>query len=157
MSRWRPHTTGILVGGLVLILVAMVVSYMYTNFQPTTEVRLGSGVFRMQLATTDQQREQGLSGVERLASNGGLLMVYPTEGIWGIWMKDMKIPLDIIWMNNKKEVIYIVTGASPDIGMSKTFKPEKPARYVLEVPAGTVKNAGITIGATAVFTIVEDK
>jgi uncharacterized membrane protein (UPF0127 family) len=155
MSRWRPHTTGILVGGLVLILVAFVASYAYRNFQPSSDLRLGSGVFSIQLATTDQARIQGLSGVDHLNANQGLLMVFPSDDQWGIWMKDMKIPLDIIWMNNEKKVIYIVTDASPDLGTSKTFKPKDPARYVLEVPAGTVKSAGIQVGNLATFSVTE--
>jgi uncharacterized membrane protein YdbT with pleckstrin-like domain len=80
MSTWRPRTTGIIVGGLVLILVALVVSYMSINFQPTTEVRLGSGVFSTQLASTDAARVQGLSGVDHLDANGGLLMVFQSDG-----------------------------------------------------------------------------
>jgi uncharacterized membrane protein (UPF0127 family) len=151
MSTWRPRTTGIIVGGLVLILVALVVSYMSINFQPTTEVRLGSGVFSTQLASTDAARVQGLSGVDHLDANGGLLMVFQSDSQWGIWMKDMKVPLDIVWMNNEKKVIYIVTDASPDLGTSKIFKPQEAARYVLEVPSGTVKSAGIQIGAVATF------
>jgi uncharacterized membrane protein (UPF0127 family) len=157
MSQWRPHTTGIVIGGLVLILVALVASYMLRSFQPSTQVRLGSGVFSTQLATTDAARKQGLSGVTHLDPNGGLLMVFPGDDEWGIWMKDMNIPLDIIWMNNEKKVIYIVTDASPDLGTSKIFKPEKPARYVLEVPAGTVKNAGIKVGDSATFTVAESQ
>lgn len=155
MSKWRPRTTGIIVSGLVLILVALVVSYMFRNFQPSTEVRVGSGVFGVQLATTDAARVQGLSGVDHLNANGGLLMVFQSDGKWDIWMKDMKIPLDIIWMNNEKKVVYIVTDASPDLGTSKIFKPTDAARYVLEVPAGTVKNAGIQVGNLATFNITE--
>lgn len=155
MSVWRPHTTGIVISGLVLILVALVVSYMFRNFQSGTDVRLGSGVFNVQVAATDAARIQGLSGVDQLNANGGLLMIFQSDDKWGIWMKDMKIPLDIIWMNKDKNVIYIVTNASPDLGTSKTFKPEAPARYVLEVPAGTVESAGIKIGNTAAFNITE--
>lgn len=157
MSIWRPHTTGIVVGGLVLILIALVVSYMVTHFQPTTEVRLGSGVFNTRLATDESARLQGLSGVEKLDGNEGLLMVYQSDAKWGIWMKDMKIPLDIIWMNNDKKVIYMVIGASPELGTSKIFTPSNPARYVLEVPAGTVKNAAIKLGSEASFTMREDQ
>lgn len=153
MSIWRPHTTGIVASGLVLILVALVISYMSRNFQPTTEVKLGSGVFSVQLASTDATRIQGLSGVDHLNTNSGLLMVFQSDNTWGIWMKDMKIPLDIVWMNHDKKVIYIVTDASPDLGTSKTFTPEDPARYVLEVPAGTVKNAGIKVGIIATFNV----
>lgn len=155
MSRWRPHTTGIVIVGLVLILVALVASYAYRNFQPSSELRVGSGVFNIQLATTDEARQQGLSGVDHLDANQGLLMAFPSDDEWGIWMKDMKIPLDIIWMDHEKKVIFIVTDASPDLGTSKTFKPKTPARYVLEVPAGTVKNAGIQVGSLATFNTVE--
>lgn len=152
MSRWRPHTTGIFIGGLVLILVALVASYAYRNFQPSSELKLGSGVFSIRLAATDEARIQGLSGVDHLNANQGLLMVFPSDDEWGIWMKDMKIPLDIIWMDHEKKVIFIVTDASPDLGTSKTFTPKDPARYVLEVPSGTVKNAGIQVGSLATFT-----
>ncbi|HEY8992346.1 MAG TPA: DUF192 domain-containing protein [Candidatus Microsaccharimonas sp.] len=157
MSKWRPHTTGIVIGGLVLILVALVASYMTTNFQPTTEVRIGSGVFNTGLATTDSVRKKGLSGVENLDASGGLLMVFQADSAWGIWMKDMKIPIDIIWLNNEKKVIYIVTDASPDLGTSKIFTPNDPARYVLEVQAGSVKRSAIKIGDTASFTLKENQ
>ena len=155
MSIWRPHTTGIVVGGLVLILVALVASYIAVNFQPTTQVRLGSSVFNVQLATTEPAREQGLSGVEKLAKNGGLLLVYEKVGIHGIWMKDMKLPIDIIWMNSEKKVIYIVTDASPELDITKTYLPKSPAKYVLEIPAGAAKKSAIKIGDTAVFKIEE--
>jgi len=152
-GQWRPHTTGILISGLVLILIAIVISFMVNNFQQTNEVRLGAGVFNVRIASTDEARKQGLSGVEKLDANGGLLMVFDTDGYQGIWMKDMKIPLDIIWLNSEKKVVYIVTDASPDLGTSKIFTPKDLSRYVLEVPAGTVKSAGIKIGSVATFTL----
>jgi len=152
-TKWRAHTTGIVIVGLVLILIALVGSYMFRNFQPGTDVRIGSGVFNVQLATTEASRMQGLSGVDHLASNGGLLMVFPSDGNWGIWMKDMKIPLDIIWLNSDKKVVYIVTDASPDLSDTKTFTPKDQARYVLEVAAGTVKSAGIKVGGMATFNV----
>lgn len=130
---------------------------MYRNFQPATEVRLGSGVFAVQLATTDEARIRGLSGVDTIDANGGLLMIFPNDAKWGIWMKDMKVPLDIIWMNNDKKVIYIVKDALQDLGTSKTFHPDDPARYVLEVPAGMVKNAGIKIGLVATFQLRKEE
>jgi uncharacterized membrane protein (UPF0127 family) len=156
MSRWRPHTTGILIGGLVLILVALAVSYILTNFQPTTQLRLGANVFSVRLATTEDAREQGLSGVKKLDANAGLLMAFARDGEWSIWMKDMNIPIDILWLDSGKKVIYIVTDASPTLSTSKKFVPKTPARYVLEVAAGTVKNSAIKIGDVATFDINED-
>jgi len=157
MSKWRPFTTGMLVSGLALILVALVVSYILTNFQSTTEVKLGSGVFNVQLAKTESAREKGLSGVEKLSPDGGLLMVFDTIGVWPIWMKDMKIPLDIIWLDSDKKVIYTVANASPELGTSRTFTPPSMAKYILEVPAGTIKDSAIKKGNTATFTIEEQQ
>jgi len=153
VSVWRPHTTGILIGGLVLVLVALVASYVVTHFQPTTELRLGSGIFSVRTATDSAARQQGLSGVKTLHANDGLLMVFDKAGTWGIWMKDMHVPLDILWLDSSKNVVYIVTDALPELSTSKTFTPKSPSLYVLEVPAGTVKNSAIKIGDTATFTI----
>ena len=156
MSKWQNSTTGILVVGLALILSALVASFAVSNFQQKTEVRLGSAVFNVSLATTSAERDQGLSGVRTLNSNDGLLMVFNSDDKWAIWMKDMHAPIDIVWLDSEKNVVHIVTDASPELSTTRTFTPKADARYVLEVPAGTVKNSSISIGTIATF-IVEGK
>jgi len=157
MRLWRPHTTGILIGGVVVILIAIVVAFMVTHFQPKTNVRLGSAVFSVDLAADETSRVAGLSGVESLGSMEGLLMVFDTDDTAGIWMKDMKIPLDIVWLDSNKKVIYIVKNAAPELSTDKTFTPMQKARYVLEVPAGAVDKNGIKVGQTAVFKLEGDE
>lgn len=149
---WRPHTTVLVLIGVTIILVAIVAAYIASNFRPTVEVRLGSGVYSVWLADTDAERTKGLSGVATLAPNGGLLMDYQTEGSRGIWMKDMLVSIDIVWLDGDKKVVYIVRNASSELGTDKTFTSEKPAQYVLEIPAGSAQQSGIRIGETAVFT-----
>lgn len=148
---WRPTTTYILIGGLVLLLIALVVSYVVTNFKPSTELRLGSGVYHLQVADTETERTKGLSGVEKLNPDGGLLMKFDTEDRWGIWMKDMKIPLDIVWLDKDKKVIYIVKNAGPELSTETVFTPKSPALYVVELSAGSVDKAGIKTGSEATF------
>lgn len=148
---WRPATTYFLIGGLVLILVSVIVSFILSNFQPTTLVRVGSGAYRLWIADNEVEREQGLSGVKDLKANGGLLMKFDADNTWGIWMKDMKIPIDIVWLDKNKVVVYIVKQASQDLGTSVTFAPKTDARYVLELPAGSAAKAGIKTGQTADF------
>ena len=157
MSTWRPHTTGILIGGLVVILLALVGSFMLSHFQSTVEVRLGSGVFNVRIATTDAAQQTGLSGVTELGPMEGLLMPFKTDANHGIWMKDMSIPLDIIWLDKDKAVVYMVTDASPTLSTDKVFTPIKPARYVLEVAAGSIKSSGIKIDDKAEFTLEGEK
>lgn len=150
-ALWRPQTAYFLIGGFVVLIVALVGAYIVTTFVPTTPLRLGSGVYSLRVADTETERAQGLSGVKKLASNEGLLMKYDGDGKWGIWMKDMKIPIDIVWLNKDKQVIYIVAGASPESGTMTTYEPKSPARYVIELPAGGVEQAAIKTGMIADF------
>lgn len=148
---WRPATTHILIGGLVLLLVALVVSFVVANFKPSTELRIGNGIYHVWVADDEPERVKGLSGVKQLDANGGLLMKFDADGTWGIWMKDMEIPLDIVWLNSDKEVVYIVKNASPETSTNVVYSPKEPARYVLELPVGSVEKAGIKKGAVASF------
>lgn len=154
MSKQHRRVAAIAIGGLALILVVIVSVYTAINFHPTIKIRLGLAVFQMKPAVTNAARQQGLSGVKQLGTNDGLLMVFPSDDTWGIWMKDMKIPLDIIWLNNQKKVIYIVSDVSPSLGTSTTFMPEESAKYVLEVAAGTIKRDSIKVGDIASFNAI---
>jgi uncharacterized membrane protein (UPF0127 family) len=153
MSIWRPSTTGLLIGGLVIVIVAAAIAFMVSHFQPTTEVRLGSGVFKVRLAQDETSRQIGLSETTSLKPTEGLLMIFDSDSTWEIWMKDMKVPIDIIWLDSAKKVVYTVKNATPDLSTTKIFMSKDPARYVLELPAGSVQQFGITSGDEAEFTV----
>ena len=134
-----------------MIVIALVIAYAFATFRPTRQVKVASGVYNLWVADTDTARIKGLSGVSHLPPGGGLFMDFQADDTWGIWMKDMKIPLDIVWLNKAKQVVYIVKDVSPNLGTSKIFQPSQPARYVLELPQGTVDAAGIKMGGIAQF------
>jgi uncharacterized protein len=150
---WRPHTTAILLSGFALIIVALTISFIVNTFQATVSVQIGAGTYNVGLADTESERRQGLSGVSSLGMNGGLLMDFKQNGQWSIWMKDMELPIDIIWLSEAKKVVYIVRNADPSLGTRVTYTPDKPARYVLELPAGSVQRSAIKLGQTAYFII----
>lgn len=157
MSIWRPSTTAILIGGVVVIVIAVAVAFAVATFRPTTSVKLGGGVFSVWTALDEPSRVTGLSGVESLKPNGGLLMAFSSDDTWSIWMKDMNISLDIIWLDNTKEVIHIVKNVGPELSTDTTFTPSKPARYVLELSAGSAQKYDINIGDMAEFEVGEVK
>jgi uncharacterized membrane protein (UPF0127 family) len=66
-------------------------------------------------------------------------------------MKDMNFPIDIIWLDKDKKVVYIVKNAPPESYPYEHFEPKEEARYVLEVAAGTVEDKKIMIDAPATF------
>ena len=140
-------------GALLIILVAFFISVLPVMTQSTTYLKLGDGVFDAKVTATENGRAKGLAGVTELNPNQALLMVFPDQEKWGIWMKDMKIPIDIVWLNSDKKVVYAVTDVSPDISTSETFSPKLPAKYVVELPAGTVKSKAITTNSVAIFDI----
>jgi uncharacterized membrane protein (UPF0127 family) len=153
MRLWRQNTTSLLIGGVVLVIVAAAIAFVVGNFQPKTEVKLAGGVFSVRLAQDETSRELGLSETESLKPNEGLLMVFDSDDTWGIWMRDMKIAIDIVWLDSAKTVVYSVKNATPELSTDKIFKPKDPARYVLELPAGSVQQFGIKSGDVAEFTI----
>lgn len=153
MRRWRPFTTIILIIGFILVVIGLVISFIITTFRPTTDVRLGSGVYSLWVADTELERVQGLSGVKSLSPNGGLLMDFGTDAKHGIWMKDMNFPLDVIWLDKTQKVVYIVMNAPIENPVQTIYQPKDDARYVIELPAGSVKKAGIKIDSIASFTI----
>ncbi|MCA9361381.1 DUF192 domain-containing protein [Candidatus Kaiserbacteria bacterium] len=92
-------------------------------------------------------RTKGLSGVSRLEPNQGKLFVFDDESKHGIWMKDMLIPLDIIWIDNELKIVYIEKQATPD-SFPTVFAPTEPARFVIEVNAFFVDSHNLEIGDT---------
>ncbi|MFZ3020420.1 MAG: DUF192 domain-containing protein [Minisyncoccia bacterium] len=108
-------------------------------------IRVGSAFFSTAFAISESERTIGLSGTNKLEPNQGLLFVFPENDYWGIWMKDMKYPIDIIWLTEKGEVSYIKQNVSPDT-YPEVFYPPVLERYVLELPAGTVEALKIEFG-----------
>lgn len=138
---------------LIVFLVGCVAVYQVIGdyLAKPISVRLGEGVFETRVARTSTEIEQGLSGTSPLLKNQALLFDFPNEALWGIWMKDMSYPIDIVWLDADKKVIHIVTDAQPSSYPSTTYRPAEAARYVIEFRAGTVRDSHITIGAQAVF------
>lgn len=116
---------------------------------PTTTITVGETRLEVELATTDADREQGLSGRNSLSANKGMLFVFDGEGKWGIWMKDMRFSLDIIWADTNGTIVTIEHDVSP-ASYPDSFYPNVPAEYVLEVPAGYAKNHDIAVGTKIV-------
>lgn len=108
-------------------------------------ITLGSTSLSVEVAADNSAITQGLSGREKLADNTGLLFIFPVPGYYPFWMKDMRFPIDIIWIGADKKVVGFSENLSPE-SYPKTFAPPSPVQYVLEVNAGWVKERGIVIG-----------
>jgi uncharacterized membrane protein (UPF0127 family) len=120
----------------------------------TVSLFINGTAFAADVVATAALREQGLSGRECLGSNEAMLFVFPTNGNYGFWMKDMKFSIDIIWADENGSIVYIQEHATPDSFFKnppQAFIPTAPARVVVEVADGTVKNLKIKTGDLLIF------
>ena len=65
----------------------------------TATVQIGDTTFRAEVARHDADRIRGLSGRPFLAPGSGMLFIFDREDIHQIWMRDMRFPIDLIWMD----------------------------------------------------------
>ncbi len=117
-----------------------------TETQSTHQGRitLSGTTLSVKLATTDTEREQGLSGTAPLEPNSGMLFVFDKPDMYGFWMKDMNYSLDMIWIGNDKKIVGVTENATPE-SYPTVFKSKSPAQYVLEVSAGFAKEHQVKI------------
>ena len=151
-AQWL-HRDKLTIGliALTLLLVGVIgFTVVQRLAQPQLTVFAGDGVFRTMIADTPTKRNTGLSGTTDLKQDEAMLLVFDSADYWGIWMKDMNYPIDVVWLNDQKQVVYIVKNMPPD-SYPKQFLPDGPARYVLELPAGTVDRKSIRPQTTVRF------
>ncbi len=120
------------------------------------EVRIGDRTIQAEVAETAEERTQGLSGRTSLAEDGGMLFVHQQDGQPTLWMKDMHFPLDFIWISVDRRVADLTENVPiPEPGIPDSelprYQPDEPVRYVLEVNAGLVQEAGIQVGDAVTF------
>ncbi len=110
-----------------------------------SSVQIDGHVIRVSVADTEDSRHRGLSGSVGLAEGEGMLFIFPQDGTYGFWMKDMKFPIDIMWLSSDRIIVSMAQNVSPDT-YPQVFRPISPARYVLELPAGYAKAYTIDVG-----------
>lgn len=111
----------------------------------TTTVRVDGVEINADVAQTQAQLEKGLGGRDSLADKTGMWFVFPYPYQWGIWMKDMKFPIDIVWLDESLKIVTIKQNVSPET-YPEAFYPTSLASYVLELPAGTVEKYHFATG-----------
>jgi uncharacterized protein len=86
-----------------------------------------------------------LGGRQSLPADDGMLLEFSKSATRCIWMRDMQFPLDIVWLNGDKQVVHIEESVSPRT-YPRQYCPPTPAKYVIELNAGTAQTTQITEG-----------
>ncbi len=111
-------------------------------------------VILAELADTTEKRARGLMFRTHLPMDRGMLFTFPEPQRWTFWMKNTRIPLDIIWLDQKKRIVYIerrVPGCSRTDDSCMQYQPNHDALYVLEVAAGVADALQLKVGDPLTF------
>lgn len=104
----------------------------------------------IEIADNDYETETGLMYRTSLETNHGMLFIFPAEEFRKFYMKNTKIPLDIIYISNDLKIVSFQKNAKP---MDETSLPsEAPAKYVLEINGGLSDEWLLEIGDKVNFT-----
>jgi uncharacterized membrane protein (UPF0127 family) len=119
-------------------------------------VTISGKTVAVEVAKTSEEREKGLSDRSSLDKDAGMLFVFEeNSGNPIFWMKDMLIPLDIIWIKNDKVVKIDKNVPAPEKGTAdsklKTYSTGTFVDYVLEVNAGFTESGSIKVGDSVSF------
>lgn len=98
----------------------------------------------IEIADDDDKRTTGLMFRDKMEENQGMLFIFDSETPQAFWMKNTIIPLDIIFVNSKMQIVKIQKNAVPY--SEKSLPSEKPAQYVVEVNGGYCDKLGVKEG-----------
>lgn len=142
-SERKPPKIWQLVIGVAMVLLGAWILYSGLAGRAESKFTATINSQTIELIVADEPSEitVGLGGRESLDHGSGMLFVMPEPIIPNFWMKDMKFPIDFIWIDEEMKIVAI----TPSIGVDSypiTFSPPSAVKYVLEVNAGLSAHHG---------------
>jgi len=132
---------------LAILLIFTVIFYPKPDDSRKLPIQIKGVVVRVEVANTPTQKGRGLMYRQALSQDEGMLFVYDYEGNNTFWMKNTLIPLDIIWLNSKKEVVHIEHSTPPcKKSPCPTYSSPYKSQYVLELNGGWAIKNGLAQG-----------
>ncbi len=90
-----------------------------------------------ELAVKEEDRARGLMFREEIHENQGMLFLFEEEGIHSFWMKNMRFPIDILWLDRDKRIVHIEARVPPcPRDPCPSYAPPAAAAFVLELKSG---------------------
>jgi uncharacterized membrane protein (UPF0127 family) len=109
-------------------------------------------VLQVEVMVEDADRAMGLMFRPSLAPDHGMLFVFDTLDFHGIWMKNCRFPIDIVWLDDERRVVHLAEGAPPcKADPCPVYEPLRRAAYVVELNAGQARRERVALGAALSF------
>jgi uncharacterized membrane protein (UPF0127 family) len=130
-----------------ILLLAIAVFLCSACFAREPSVVLNGQRFTVELAETQEKQALGLMFRDSLPDSHGMLFVFPAESLRSFYMKNTRIPLDIIYFDEDMRLVSVAENARPcRTRRCPSYLSEGPAKYVLELNAGKAAELGLRPG-----------
>ena len=123
-------------------------------------LKLPSGkVLQTEVMVSDEDRQMGLMFRPSLPLDHGMLFIFEQPDFHGIWMKNCKFPIDIVWLDAESKVVHVAPKVPPCTAKQdkdcEVYYPIARASYVVELNAGQARHEKALVGSTIVFKVPE--
>ncbi len=149
----RHHVPSILAVGILLLTGLFFLSRPAPHVYEQTFLRLPSGMLiRADIAKTEEERARGLGGRAGLGPQEGMYFVFDEVKERSFWMKDMRFPIDIVWLRDGTVVGVEANVLPPEDKNAPlpSYSSKTPVDAVLELSQGVAEEAGVVLGAQIV-------
>jgi uncharacterized membrane protein (UPF0127 family) len=142
----------------LLVVAAALAAAVAARATPSPQViplKLPSGkVLQAELMIKDEDRAMGLMFRPSLPLDRGLVFVFEDLDFHGIWMKNCKFPIDIVWLDEDRRVVHVAEAVPPcKAEPCPVYQPMKKAAYVLEINAGQARREKASLGSRLEFAL----
>jgi uncharacterized membrane protein (UPF0127 family) len=113
-------------------------------------------VLQAEVMVKDEDRAMGLMFRPSLPRDRGMLFVFETSDFHGIWMKNCKFAIDILWLDEQRNVVHVAEAVPPcKAEPCPVYNPLRKASFVVELNAGQARREKAVIGSTLGFVLPE--
>jgi uncharacterized membrane protein (UPF0127 family) len=120
-------------------------------YRTDTTVEINGTIINAEVPKNSTEFEKGLGGRPCILPNQGMLFGFKKPGQYPFWMKDMKFPVDIIWISTDHKVAAEEINLQPSTYPDRFVNKDSPAQYVLEIKANLSKELKMTLGTPVNF------
>jgi hypothetical protein len=150
--RWLP---------LLLIALLCACGHHSDEDNPMEEMRLRTVTLpngtelKCEVMIKQDQMARGMMFRDAMPPQHGMLFIHVSPGRYPYWMYHVKVPLDIIWMDQARQIVEISPNTPPCTAARSadcpTYGGHQPAAFVLELNGGEARKYGLHVGQTLTF------
>lgn len=143
----------------ILLALIAVVLFIFLQIDPSTTTSGKCGRYRndktivistqtinAEVVITKKEQATGLSNRPCIEPNQAMMFIFDKPGQYAIWMKEMKFPIDVLWVSQDKKVVGIEKSVEPSTYPDSFANKDQPAIYVIELKKGRIKELGVKLG-----------